>query len=213
MTLFGRIRIDYLDHYSAPKRIRIEYSVHPYFILSSLNVKPTQIANSEQLALMLISTWRSEADKTGYIMWYFASLSSSSLMHDVLQSIWTPTSWRYVNFATNTAWSLDGMQCHFVWMNVSVDNCVNQVACELNAALLAADNKESSPKLVGLLKLLLWAQDELDTKKVKFPRLTDLARGTLEDPKWSRKHLMAAVIRQQQTTTFNRFYYRRIPFQ
>ena len=29
MTLFGRIRIDYSDHYSAPKRIRIEYSVHP----------------------------------------------------------------------------------------------------------------------------------------------------------------------------------------
>lgn len=62
-------------------------------------------------------------------------------------------------------------------------NSVSQVACELNAALLAAENKESSPKLVGLLKLLLWAQDELDAKKVKFPRLTDLARGTLEDPK------------------------------
>ena len=30
MTLFGRIQIDYSDHYSAPKRIRIEYSVHPY---------------------------------------------------------------------------------------------------------------------------------------------------------------------------------------
>ena len=81
--------------------------------------------------------------------------------------------------------SLNELQ-HFGWLNVSCDcyNCVFQVACELNAALLAADNKESSPKLVGLLKLLLWAQDELDTKKVKFPRLTDLARGTLEDPKW-----------------------------
>jgi len=32
MTLFGRIRINYSDHYSAPKRIRIEYSVHPYHI-------------------------------------------------------------------------------------------------------------------------------------------------------------------------------------
>jgi hypothetical protein len=58
-----------------------------------------------------------------------------------------------------------------------------KVACELNAALLTAESQESSPKLVGLLKLLLWAQDELDNKKVKFPRLTDLARGTLEDPK------------------------------
>jgi hypothetical protein len=58
-----------------------------------------------------------------------------------------------------------------------------KVACELNAALLATENQESSPRLVGLLKLLLWAQDELETKKVKFPRLKDLARGTLEEPK------------------------------
>ena len=58
-----------------------------------------------------------------------------------------------------------------------------KVACELNSALLAMENKESSPKLVGLLKLLLWAQDELDAKKVKFPHLTDIARGTLEEPK------------------------------
>jgi len=33
MTLFGRIRIDYSDHYSAPKRMRIEYSVHPYYFM------------------------------------------------------------------------------------------------------------------------------------------------------------------------------------
>jgi len=57
------------------------------------------------------------------------------------------------------------------------------VACELNSALLTMENQESSPKLVGLLKLLLWAQDELDVKKVKFPHLTDLALGVLEDPK------------------------------
>jgi len=31
MTLFGRIRIDYSGHYLASKRIRVEYSVHPYF--------------------------------------------------------------------------------------------------------------------------------------------------------------------------------------
>jgi len=35
MTLFGRIRIDYSGRYSAPKRIRIEYSVHPYYPLAS----------------------------------------------------------------------------------------------------------------------------------------------------------------------------------
>jgi len=33
MTLFSQIRIDYSDHYSAPKRIRIEYSVHPLLVL------------------------------------------------------------------------------------------------------------------------------------------------------------------------------------
>ena len=34
MTLFGRIGIDYSDHYSAPKRIRIEYLVHPYYYVT-----------------------------------------------------------------------------------------------------------------------------------------------------------------------------------
>lgn len=53
----------------------------------------------------------------------------------------------------------------------------------MNAALLTMENRESSPKLAGLLKLLLWSQNELDSKKVKFPHLTDVSRGTIEDPK------------------------------
>ena len=59
-------------------------------------------------------------------------------------------------------------------------NTVHQVASELNAAIQEAD---STPKLANLLKLLLWSQEELDKKKVKYPRMTDLATGSLEDPK------------------------------
>jgi hypothetical protein len=58
-----------------------------------------------------------------------------------------------------------------------------KVASELNAAILEMENRESTPKLANLLKLLLWAQDELDTKKVRYPKMTDLARGEIEDPK------------------------------
>uniref|UniRef100_A0A646QDR4 GlucoseIDP8 n=2 Tax=Scolopendridae TaxID=41363 RepID=A0A646QDR4_9MYRI len=59
-----------------------------------------------------------------------------------------------------------------------------KVASELNAAILKMENQDSTtPKLANLLKLLLWAQDELDKKKVKYPKMTDLARGTIEDSK------------------------------
>ena len=60
-----------------------------------------------------------------------------------------------------------------------------QVASELNAAILEIENRESTPKLANLLKLLLWAQDELDNKKVKYPKMTDLARGEIEEAKWT----------------------------
>lgn len=58
-----------------------------------------------------------------------------------------------------------------------------KVASELNAAILEIENRESTPKLASLLKLLLWAQTELDKKKVKYPKMTDLARGTIEESK------------------------------
>jgi len=69
MTLFGRIRIDYSDHYSAPKRIRIEYSVHPYFWVHSGGSK-----GQRTLVHCFISItwpWRD-------IMLGFSSASSSS---------------------------------------------------------------------------------------------------------------------------------------
>lgn len=55
-----------------------------------------------------------------------------------------------------------------------------QVASELNAAILEVD---ATPRLASLLKLLLWGQDELDKRKVKYPRMTDIAHGRIEDSK------------------------------
>ncbi|KAM4815427.1 glucose-induced degradation protein 8 homolog [Thomomys bottae] len=56
---------------------------------------------------------------------------------------------------------------------------------EVNQAALDYENPESTPKLAKLLKLLLWAQNELDQKKVKYPKMTDLSKGVIEEPKQS----------------------------
>nr|KAG5694183.1 hypothetical protein BaRGS_016029 [Batillaria attramentaria] len=56
----------------------------------------------------------------------------------------------------------------------------HKVASELNAAILEVD---ATPHIASLLKLLLWGQDELDKRKVKYPRMTDIAQGKIEDPK------------------------------
>jgi len=54
----------------------------------------------------------------------------------------------------------------------------------LNAAILKMEHREStSPRLNNLLKMILWAQDELDKKKVKYPKMTDLGSATIEDTK------------------------------
>ncbi|XP_055964098.1 glucose-induced degradation protein 8 homolog isoform X2 [Sorex fumeus] len=58
-----------------------------------------------------------------------------------------------------------------------------KVWSEVNQAVLDYENRESTPKLAKLLKLLLWAQNELDQKKVKYPKMTDLSRGVIEEPK------------------------------
>ncbi|KAI3357479.1 hypothetical protein L3Q82_015897 [Scortum barcoo] len=50
-----------------------------------------------------------------------------------------------------------------------------KVWSEVNQAVLDYENRESTPKLAKLLKLLLWAQNELDQKKVKYPKMTDLS--------------------------------------
>ncbi|CAL1529276.1 unnamed protein product [Lymnaea stagnalis] len=54
-----------------------------------------------------------------------------------------------------------------------------KVASEVNAAILETD---STPRLANLLKLLLWAQEELDKRKVPFPHMTNVAEGSIDDP-------------------------------
>lgn len=59
-----------------------------------------------------------------------------------------------------------------------------QVASELNAAMLQMENNECrSPKLTTMLKQILWAQEELDKKNIKYPKMVNIARGTIEEPK------------------------------
>ncbi|KAL6031815.1 hypothetical protein STEG23_030791 [Scotinomys teguina] len=58
-----------------------------------------------------------------------------------------------------------------------------KVWSEVNQAVLDYENRESTPKLAKLLKLLLWAQNELDQKKVKYPKMTDLSKGTAPLPR------------------------------
>ena len=58
-----------------------------------------------------------------------------------------------------------------------------QVASELNAAILRAEHAESTQsKLAVMLKRLLWAQEELDKKRVRYPHMS-LATGQIEEPK------------------------------
>lgn len=56
-----------------------------------------------------------------------------------------------------------------------------KVASELNAAILRTEHcEDSSPRIVNLLKLILWAQTELDKRNVNYPKITELATAQLE---------------------------------
>ncbi|CAL5229989.1 g13423 [Coccomyxa viridis] len=56
-----------------------------------------------------------------------------------------------------------------------------KTASELNAAILSSQCQEAEPRLPTLLKLLLWAQNQLDNK-LQYPRMVDLVAGRLSDP-------------------------------
>lgn len=56
-----------------------------------------------------------------------------------------------------------------------------KVASELNAAILEADHQQTNSRLENLVKMLLWVQNELDEKKVKYPKMVDVANGTIQD--------------------------------
>ncbi|XP_034892064.1 protein GID8 homolog isoform X3 [Populus alba] len=55
-----------------------------------------------------------------------------------------------------------------------------KTASEVNAAILTSQSREKDPKLPSLLKMLLWAQNQLDEKAV-YPRINDLSTAKLED--------------------------------
>ncbi|XP_031629481.1 glucose-induced degradation protein 8 homolog [Contarinia nasturtii] len=56
-----------------------------------------------------------------------------------------------------------------------------KVASELNAAILKTQHCENtSPRIISLLKLILWAQNELDKKNVTYPKMNELATATIE---------------------------------
>lgn len=56
-----------------------------------------------------------------------------------------------------------------------------KTASEVNAAILTSQSHEKDPKLPSLLKMLIWAQNQLD-EKAAFPRINDLSTAALEDP-------------------------------
>ena len=56
-----------------------------------------------------------------------------------------------------------------------------KTASELNAAILTSQSHEKEAKLPSLLKMLVWAQDQLDAK-LAYPKIRDLVNATLEDP-------------------------------
>ena len=59
-----------------------------------------------------------------------------------------------------------------------------QIASELNAAILRAEHSDNTqPKTATALKLLLWAQSELDKKRIRYNRITDLVNGKMDESK------------------------------
>lgn len=57
------------------------------------------------------------------------------------------------------------------------------MASELNAAILKNEHYEqTTPRIINLLKLILWAQAELDKKSVNYPKMNELSSAQI-DPK------------------------------
>lgn len=63
-----------------------------------------------------------------------------------------------------------------------------KVVSELNAALLASQDQEAVSKLGTLMKLVLWAQGQLEKKAIEFPKLKNIADGKLEPASGKHTH-------------------------
>lgn len=55
-----------------------------------------------------------------------------------------------------------------------------KLASKVNAAILSFHNEDSNTRITDFYKLLLWAQHELDQRKVQYEKMTDLGSATLE---------------------------------
>ncbi|XWS18366.1 hypothetical protein CRYUN_Cryun32bG0037300 [Craigia yunnanensis] len=55
-----------------------------------------------------------------------------------------------------------------------------KTASEVNAAILTSQSHEKDPKLPSLLKMLIWAQNQLD-EEAAYPGINDFSNATLED--------------------------------
>ncbi|KAJ1985680.1 hypothetical protein H4R33_003838 [Dimargaris cristalligena] len=54
-----------------------------------------------------------------------------------------------------------------------------KIASELNAAILSAESYQSEPKLPSIIKLLTWAQTQLDAR-ASYPHLTNILTGEID---------------------------------
>nr|XP_002127838.1 glucose-induced degradation protein 8 homolog [Ciona intestinalis] len=55
----------------------------------------------------------------------------------------------------------------------------HKVWSRVNAAIMDYENTVSAPRLASIVKLLMWSQDQLDKKKIKYPKMTDISKGEI----------------------------------
>lgn len=56
-----------------------------------------------------------------------------------------------------------------------------KVASELNAAILKSEHcEDSTPRVMYLLKMIIWAQSKLDSCDVNYPKMKDLEAALIE---------------------------------
>lgn len=56
-----------------------------------------------------------------------------------------------------------------------------KIASELNSAILRCEHSEdSTPKMMFLLKLILWAQSKLDSRSISYPKMKNLETAEVE---------------------------------
>lgn len=56
------------------------------------------------------------------------------------------------------------------------------------------DQEATSPRLADLLRLIMWAQEELDRKKVKYPKMVDLAEATIDKVDMSKWQMIFSLL-------------------